>query len=414
MLGNNMGKIEKLLFIGTYPPPYGGIASHLLELLPQLIKCGYSVISLTPSSDNKIIVSARMKNIFFNLKKSLFKNVFILHNYIFNIKYQKDLGFRELLKTIAFAHTVNEIIRKERIDAVFIYTIDNGIIIPVLKRMIRKRCPPIILMIFGAFYLWPNKYKNKIGYIKEIFSNCDLILSSSKYCAASISTVLGFDYPVEVVYVGVDESTYIPNKSGQHIRKLLQIPDDATVLLFLGRMTKEMGLDFLLRTSTKILDINRHNYLILAGAEGSLSSQAKKLSTSEQRVRYCPNISSLDKPAYYDACDILIAPSAENYACMGVSIKEAMSSEKPIIASNSGGIPEAVEDGVNGFLIPVVDGELDENIFMDRLLRLMDDKLRIKMGENGRKIIFDKFTNDQTAKKYINLIEKLERPEIEK
>ena len=51
---------------------------------------------------------------------------------------------------------------------------------------------------------------------------------------------------------------------------------------------------------------------------------------------------------------------------MGVSIKEAMACGKPMIASASGGIPEAVEDGVNGFVIPFSEGKLNERIFLEK------------------------------------------------
>ena len=51
---------------------------------------------------------------------------------------------------------------------------------------------------------------------------------------------------------------------------------------------------------------------------------------------YFENIPFDKKIEFYNNCDVLIAPTIQKQACMGVSIKEAMSFEKPVIASDSG------------------------------------------------------------------------------
>ena len=49
-----MKDTKKLLFLGTYPPPYGGISSHLYDLLPSLQKTGHKVISFTPYAEKNM------------------------------------------------------------------------------------------------------------------------------------------------------------------------------------------------------------------------------------------------------------------------------------------------------------------------------------------------------------------------
>jgi glycosyltransferase involved in cell wall biosynthesis len=67
-----------------------------------------------------------------------------------------------------------------------------------------------------------------------------------------------------------------------------------------------------------------------------------------------------------------------------------MAFRKPIISTKAGGIPEVVQDGVNGFLV----GTGDYTSMADRIITLVDDiNLRKHMGEEGFSILRDKFTD---------------------
>jgi len=91
---------------------------------------------------------------------------------------------------------------------------------------------------------------------------------------------------------------------------------------------------------------------------------------------------------------------------MGVSIKEAMACGKPIIASNSGGIPEAIKDGIQGFIIPIENGEINKLLMINKIRELVQNSsLRSEMGKNGRNRALKLFTNDATTDQYINIIE---------
>ncbi|MCX6765347.1 MAG: glycosyltransferase, partial [Candidatus Nealsonbacteria bacterium] len=260
-------KTKKLLFIGAYPLPYGGIASHLYELLPQLVKRGYEVVSLTPSVDDKIIRSTRMKNIFINIKKYFFRNPLpVLLIFVRAFQCKKDLGWKEFIKVIGFSRAITTIMLEENIDAVFVYDNYNGLVIPLLKEHF-KVSPQIAFMIFGDLYLFPDKYKAISGYLKSVFIHCDIILASSRYCGDSIAKVLGYKTAVKVIYIGVDQTLYAPAKTGVPMRVELAIPPFATVFLFLARMTESMGLDFILQNAQHLLRIHQNIYLILAGAQ---------------------------------------------------------------------------------------------------------------------------------------------------
>ena len=398
--------MKKILFVGPYPPPFGGIASHLKDLLPELVKHGHEVISLTWSQKNTINHNNGFKNLYSSPKIFFYKNMlYVFINFIRCLLYKKNASTFALLKAVNNAYLINKVCKKEDISSVFIYDNENGMVIPILKNHFKLSCP-IAFMIFGDFYLRPKFYNSQSDYFYDVLNQSDYILSSSQYCADSIPKVLGFnDLKGKVIYVGVDHNTYSPKISDNEIRSELKIPSNAIVLLFLGRMVKEMGLDFIMKNIEDILNINKNLYLIIAGAEGDLSQQAKQFANNNVRLKYCPNVPFEKKPKYYSASDVIIAPSMEKHACMGVTIKEAMACAKPVIASTSGGIPEAIEDGINGYLIPIKSGNLDIEIFLRKTKYLLENpSLREKMGEIGRDNVLERFTNKKTTKKYINLL----------
>jgi N-acetyl-alpha-D-glucosaminyl L-malate synthase BshA len=103
------------------------------------------------------------------------------------------------------------------------------------------------------------------------------------------------------------------------------------------------------------------------------------------------------------ACaDLFLLPSASE--SFGLAALEAMACGTPVIASNAGGLPEVVEDGVSGYLLPVgaTDAMAEAGV---RVLK--DDALRRKMRAAARKIAVEKFSADAIVPQYEKLYEKV-------
>lgn len=397
--------MKKLIFLGSYPPPYGGIASHLYVLLPELVKRGYEVVSITPSTKSVVKSDGRMRNRYVNIRRYFAGNCLrIVADMVRHVGMRCDLSLREYARSTTLAEIIRDISESENADVLFVYSIDYGYAIPLLKKMLGERCR-IALMIFGAFYREPENYVRHARYIKSVFDASDVIMSSSEHCARSVERVFGYNHSVRTVYIGVDENEYSPLRVRKSVRDELNLPERAVVAMFFGRMIRHMGMDFVMRCAPRILQLDEHVHLLIAGAYGDMSTEVRMLEKNESRVRCCIDVPSGRKPDYYAACDILIAPTMDRQACMGVAIKEAMASGKPVVASTSGGIPEAVRDGVNGFLVPIRNGEVDEDVFIDRLRMLVADaELRKTMGQKGRELTIRMFSNAETTKRYLDII----------
>lgn len=106
-----------------------------------------------------------------------------------------------------------------------------------------------------------------------------------------------------------------------------------------------------------------------------------------------------DIPSFLSELDIYVQPSLWEGLC--ISVVEAAACGLPIVAFKVGGIPETVQDGINGFLIRP--GNLNE--FKEKLLKLiLDSNLRRMMGMHSRRIAEEKYSLDKMIKKFDYII----------
>ena len=173
-------------------------------------------------------------------------------------------------------------------------------------------------------------------------------------------------------------------------------------------MVTDMGLDVVITTARELINQNINFFLVIAGATGELTSDAKLLAQQyPHHICVLENIPFDLKKSLYSSANILVAPSFNQRACMGVSIKEAMAASMPVIAGQGGGIPEAVVDGVTGQLIPIDDsGQVDPFLFHKALKSLINNsRLRDKLGQAARQRAVELFSVNKTNLKVSKLFQ---------
>lgn len=156
----------------------------------------------------------------------------------------------------------------------------------------------------------------------------------------------------------------------------------------MGRFDAEMGIDSLLELGPTILARWPQVILFFCGATGPLTARAITFANQYAgRVHVLNDVPSSMQPSIYAASDIVLAPSRDQHACMGMAIKEAMSASRPVIGTDSAGIPEAIVHNETGFLVPLDNNT--KNINFEELLNCMellvsDANLRKSMGTAAR------------------------------
>ncbi len=193
--------------------------------------------------------------------------------------------------------------------------------------------------------------------------------------------------PVTVVPYGVDLTRFQPMaRNGAR-------PGEVVVGA-VARLSPEKGLDVLLRAVARLVDGGTPLRVVLAGEgprHGRLARLAGRLGIAE-RVDFRGEVPHEQVPAVLAELDIFVMPSrAEGF---GVAALEAQAAGLPVVASRVHGIPDAVQDGGTGLLVPPG----DEAALADGISRLTGDPdLRAAMGSAGRAFVQERYRWEDNA-----------------
>jgi glycosyltransferase involved in cell wall biosynthesis len=153
-------------------------------------------------------------------------------------------------------------------------------------------------------------------------------------------------------------------------------------LLFVGRVEKVKGVEFLITAMPQIVKVFPQATLTIVGDgldKPASVNQAKELRL-ERYIQFTGWIENKDLDAYYQKASIVVMPSIWVEAFGGV-ILEAMSVGRPVIGTKVGGIPEVIDDGVNGYLVEP--GNADQ--IAEKVIKLFSDENLLKdFGRNAR------------------------------
>ncbi|MFC1686943.1 glycosyltransferase family 4 protein [Nanoarchaeota archaeon] len=122
-------------------------------------------------------------------------------------------------------------------------------------------------------------------------------------------------------------------------------------------------------------------------------------------VKYYGKIKRTEIPKVINKYDLIILPSLHNSAESFPNVLlEAMACEKPVIGTNVHGIPEMIENGVNGFLIPQKSSLAIRKV----INKFIETPLLIRtIGKKGRKLVKERFEKEKQIQKLYNVLLKI-------
>src|SRR5215212_7501961 len=152
-------------------------------------------------------------------------------------------------------------------------------------------------------------------------------------------------------------------------------------VVFVGRLAPQKGVSTLVEAAGLLKDPSAQVLLVGDGPERkALEKEAKRLGVGG-RLHFVGFLAHDRLPAVFAHADLLVLPSL--YEELGTVLLEAMQAGLPIVASKTGGIPDVIEDGVNGILVP--SGEPEELAHaINRLLADRDLARRLSEGAHER------------------------------
>ncbi len=234
---------------------------------------------------------------------------------------------------------------------------------------------------------------------KTAFESADAVIAVSEGMRRDILR----SYPaidednVTVVYNGIDLEKWMPVEDPELVRSLGIDPDRPSVV-FVGRITRQKGLPYLLRAAAILPP--EVQLVLCAGAPDTseilAEVQAGVAALQEERsgvVWLDTLLSQHDLSAVLSQATTFVCPSV--YEPLGIVNLEAMACSVPVVGTATGGIPEVVDDGVTGRLVAIDQAQdgtgtpLDPDRFVadlaDALIEVVSDPVAAKrMGEAGR------------------------------
>jgi glycosyltransferase involved in cell wall biosynthesis len=198
------------------------------------------------------------------------------------------------------------------------------------------------------------------------------------------------------IHNGVDPDLYAPDEAlRESIRCSLGYGPGDVVFGIAARLNEAKGHKFLLKAAAQIHHRFPQLRLLVLG-QGGLEADLRQLA-QDLGIAGIVHFAGFreDMVACTQAMDIGVLPSID-CDTSSFSLKEEMAAQKPVIASNYGGLPEIVSDGVEGYLVRA--GEVSP--LAAAMVRLLEASvLRERMGIAGRRRVLREFTLEVFAQR---------------
>ena len=284
-----------------------------------------------------------------------------------------------------------------------------------------KKTAPLVITFQGTALTEAKSLWNEGRFVKKaisvsilfrdfihyfIFSHKYFYIRADKIIAVSneLKEVIKMQYKVPeeklvVIPNGIDINKFKPINV-EDLRRELSLGGKKAILS-VGAVHRQKGFHLLLNILPEILKEEKDVKLVIVGSGPyleNLKNIALKLGVSKN-VLFIGSVSHEKLVKYYNLANIFAFPTLR-YEGLPLVVPEAMACEKPVITSRIGGIPTAIENGKDGFLIEP--GNLKE--LRERILEVLgDEELARKLGENARKKVLERFSLDRMVEDTIKV-----------
>ncbi|HKW29221.1 MAG TPA: N-acetyl-alpha-D-glucosaminyl L-malate synthase BshA, partial [Verrucomicrobiae bacterium] len=219
----------------------------------------------------------------------------------------------------------------------------------------------------------------------------DAVTVVSEFLKLETQRVLGFNGPLEVIH-----NFFVPRaprRSRAEVRRELGIADNEAMILHSSNVRPVKRIDLLLESVAHVRPRDAFKLVVLAGGDFSpYADDVRRLGLAD-RVIVREKVNEIED--YLQAADLGLFTSETESFCL--SILEGMFFGCPSVARRAGGIPEVVEDGVSGLLVPSAEPDALARA-IESLIR--EPKRRLVMGEAAQRRAWERFSADAIVPRY--------------
>lgn len=379
----------KVLFFNYEYPPLGGGAGNATSYIMKEFSSfpGLEIDLITSSIDKEYHLEKVGSNIRIH-RIPIGKNPQNLH-----YQSQKELMVYAV-KAYFFAR---KLMKKNKYDLTHsFFTVPCGQVSWILKKM--HKLPYVVSLrgsdVPGYSQKFSLIYKFINPLIRKIWKDADNVVSVSSGLR-DLARKFNPDQEIDVIFNGINisEFQYQPEK----------VDTDHFRILCVSRLTQRKAIDYLIRAVANLKEKHPDVVLELVG-DGEQKSELENLARelkAEKYIVFTGLVKHEEVSAYFNRASVFVLPSL-NEGMSNVML-EALACGLPIVATDTGGTKELVDDGRNGFIIKMKDAkDIEEKV--ERLIA--DQELRKKMAQESRKKA-EEMSWRKVADDYFNFYEKL-------
>jgi glycosyltransferase involved in cell wall biosynthesis len=264
---------------------------------------------------------------------------------------------------------------------------------------------PLVLTAWGSDVLiGPKKDKISRFEVKFALRRADLITCDAEHVNAPLVELGANPAKISLINFGVNVQRFSPGPKDEELIKKLEV-SDSPVIISLRSLEPIYDIDSLVSAVRLVLEEVPEAKFLIAGKgsqEAKLKELAKSLGVAENVV-FAGIIPNHQLPRYLRTADVYVSTSLSD-AGIAASTAEAMACGLPVIITDFGDNKKWVEDGTNGFLIPL----RNPQVLAARIIQLLRNKeIRHEFGQINRQIIEERNDWQKEMRKMGELYESL-------
>ncbi|MEM4004426.1 MAG: glycosyltransferase family 4 protein [Desulfurococcaceae archaeon] len=331
------------------PPPKGGaIERYIYGVSRELAKNGIEVHIISLPGWEKSPMFKRIDN--------------VIHHPV-NLGYYKTIPYHPLLElnfSKIFGKKISKIIEKIEKDYGKIDFISSHFPTTSFGPLYFKRNNTEVVILHHIHNTFGRKRISNLLmriYLKYVLRRYDLVCGVSKFVKDWLINDLGLpQHRVTVLYNAIDCNIFkpFPMEYRERLRKLYGL-EDYFILLFVGRITPDKGLDHAIKA---LILLKKEGFnkirLLVVGPKGQFYKTHENYYNNilrlitmynlDNMVKYLGYFSISDLPSLYCISDVVLLPSLSEEACPSVLL-ESLACGRPVIAYDSGGVKELLPSG---------------------------------------------------------------------
>jgi len=367
---------KSLLITLDFPPYIGGVANYYSNICKNLLPEDICVLAPNTKNTEKFDTQQKYKII---RKQLLSSNPFAWPKWMKMIKAAK------------------ETIRSENIETIIV-----GNVLPVgtVALYLKKKLDiPYYVFTHGMDITMPRGRKKVL--LKKILQNADGVFSNSKFLMNEIHQNGVEPRNIEVVYPCANIIPDVSEISNIELKNKYEL-NNKKILLTAGRLVPRKGHNIVLRALPKILKKHGDAHYVIAG-DGPQKQELEKITKAlniQNNVTFTGAIEDDIMHGLLDICDIFVMTpyktSHNDIEGFGIVYLEASHFGKPIVATDTGGVSEAVEDNVSGILVE----PKNHTAVADAIIDLLDHPNKAhRLGFQGMDRVHEMFSWERQAQK---------------